>query len=485
MESSSIRALFHPGSRLEVTITLSLAVTLGIFVASGSLPAFIVLTAGIAFLALTFYCIQSPRIWLYGVAATALVIPPFYPSTIGGNIPIYVSNLLFLISGMMLLVRFEEFSLPSNSLSRAAFYFLMSLAISLPFAYWFSGPDQATQSFLRFLLILQPFLTYLLVRGFFILKNENQLAKFFTFLLWLGALSALYGIIDFYYPLPVPHPFADQFIYLKGERIRRAQGVFYEASSFGNLCAFFLSFSLFLLYSLRRRFSTIGQACILVSTGIFTIALFLSYSRGCWLNVLVTGGVFILLQRKIRFNAVILLILLTGGFLFLFYRLSPELIFNFFDRRLGALMEFWSDPNLASSGRWENWTTLITYFSDHPWLLLFGIGYKTIPFTNLFGKEIIADNGYLSSLFETGILGMVAFLYLNRVILRLLHKCRLRSSTNCSLYASFLLAFWCGEMVQMVTGDIFTYWRNMIVFLAMMAGLFQLCEPLDSLPQRS
>ena len=37
----------------------------------------------------------------------------------------------------------------------------------------------------------------------------------------------------------------------------------------------------------------------------------------------------------------------------------------------------------------------------------------------------------------------------------------------------------------MLTGDIFTYWRNMIVFLAMMAGVFQLSEPPDSLPQRS
>ena len=441
MELSPTSTLFHPSSGPEVTITVSLAVTLGIVIALGSLPAFLVLAVCIAFLAFTSYCIQSSRIWLYGVAATAVVIPPFYPSAIGGNIPIYVSNLLFLISGVMLLVRFEEFRLPFDSLSRAAFCFLMSLVISLPFAYWFSGPNQAAQSSMRFVLLLQPFLTYVWVRGFFILKDENQLAKFFNFLLWLGALSALYGIIDFYYPLPLPHPFADQFIYLKGERIRRAQGVFYEASSFGNLCAFFLSFSLFLLYSLRKRFSAMGQVLIFVSTGIFTIALFLSYSRGCWLNVLVTVAVFILLQRKIRLSAVILLILLNGGLLFLFYWLSPELILNFFDRRLGALAEFWSDPNFATSGRWENWTTLITYFADHPWLLLFGIGYKTIPFTNLFGKEIIADNGYLSSLFETGILGMVAFLYLNRVILKLLHHGSLRSSTNCSLYASFLLAF--------------------------------------------
>ena len=38
-----------------------------------------------------------------------------------------------------------------------------------------------------------------------------------------------------------------------------------------------------------------------------------------------------------------------------------------------------------------------------------------------------------------------------------------------SVFAAFLFAFWCGEMVQMVTGDLFTYWRNMVVFFAVLA----------------
>jgi hypothetical protein len=32
-----------------------------------------------------------------------------------------------------------------------------------------------------------------------------------------------------------------------------------------------------------------------------------------------------------------------------------------------------------------------------------------------------------------------------------------------------MFAFWCGEMVQMMTGDLFTYWRNMVVFFAALA----------------
>jgi len=60
----------------------------------------------------------------------------------------------------------------------------------------------------------------------------------------VGVVAAIYGIVDFYFPLPIPHPFADQYIYLDGRMIRRAQGMLYEASSFGNLSAFFLSLTL-------------------------------------------------------------------------------------------------------------------------------------------------------------------------------------------------------------------------------------------------
>ena len=45
---------------------------------------------------------------------------------------------------------------------------------------------------------------------------------------------------------------------------------------------------------------------------------------------------------------------------------------------------------------------------------------------------------------------------------------RQRNSVR-AIGAAFMFAFWCGEMVQMVTGDLFTYWRNMVVFFAALA----------------
>ena len=60
------------------------------------------------------------------------------------------------------------------------------------------------------------------------------------FLFATGVAAALFGCADFYFHFPAPEGFGQQFIWLDEGVFRRAQGLFYEASTFGNLCAFFL-----------------------------------------------------------------------------------------------------------------------------------------------------------------------------------------------------------------------------------------------------
>ena len=114
---------------------------------------------------------------------------------------------------------------------------------------------------------------------------------------------------------------------------------------------------------------------------------------------------------------------------------------------------------------------LLGFFADHPWFLLFGIGYKTLPHTNLFGTTLIPDNGFLSLAFETGILGLVAFLILSITVLRSLHRTSQQQNSTIRTYSAFLFAFWCGQMVQMLTGDIFTYWRNLVIYFLFMGAV--------------
>ena len=293
----------------------------------------------------------------------------------------------------------------------------------------------------------------------------------------MGALGAIYGIIDFYAPFQFSHPFADQYIYLQGLMIRRAQGLFYEASSFGNICAFFLSLSLFHLYGIRKAAPLLELAILLLLVGVFCTGLFLAYSRASWLNVFVTAGVFLYFQKELRFRRVTSLLALLATLVFLLYQVSPRIVANFFEWRLGNLLEFWSDPSFATSGRWETWERLFAFFADHPWLLVFGIGYKSLPNTNLFGVSVIADNGFLSTVFETGIIGLIAFLNLNWVIFRSLRQTSQHQNSTVRRYAAFLFAFWCGQMIQMTTGDLSTYWRNLIIYLAVISFVQRLARP--------
>ncbi|PYV40799.1 MAG: hypothetical protein DMG06_19140 [Acidobacteria bacterium] len=426
----------------------------------------------IGLLALGVVLEKSAQSFLYLFCLTVLVVPPFYPVALGGALPVYASNVLFLILALVLFVRQEIQRLKWDSIGEAGLLFLMAIAVSLPLAYWFSGPWLGLQSSLRFLLILQPFFIYVWIHHTNFLREEAHLSAFVHVLLAVGALAATYGIIDFYFPIPFPHPFAEQFTYLQGEKIRRAQGIFYEASSFGNLCAFFLSLSLIKLFFLAKGVSMVRQTWLYLIIGIFSTALFLSYSRGSWLNVLVTATVFLMFQQK-RLRFATQGILLIGSFVFLLYLVSPEIVLNFFRWRLGNLSELWHDPNFASSGRWETWLKLFGFFAGHPWLLLFGIGYKTLPHTNLFGTPLIADNGFLSLAFETGIFGLFAFVGLNIAIFRSLHQTSRQQNSTVRTYSAFLFAFWCGQIVQTLTGDIFTYWRNLIIYFLFMGAVLK------------
>jgi len=417
-------------------------------------------------------CTLSPaclRTWPYLFVSAALLVPPLYPSILGGETPVYVANLLFLAGCLTVLARGADLRIGEDSVGRAAAGFIFATALSIPFGFWLSGTSAGLGSCLRFILLLHPFLIYLWLRSFRPVYRDELLIPAGKFLLGLGVVAAVYGIIDFYVPIPIPHPFAAQYIYLDGRVIRRAQGMLYEASSFGNLSAFFLSLTLVILLSWWQKLSTVSKATLYAMAGIFTAALFLSYSRGSWANVLVTMTVFLILRRKLQLRLAAASLLVVPAFVYLVYQISPLVVLNFFNWRMGTLLEFWSDPNLATSGRWESWWRLISFFADHPWYLIFGIGYKTLPHTDLFGRSLIADNGFLSLTFEAGIIGLAAFLWLNQTVFSATYRASQQQDSVRAIGAAFMFAFWCGEMIQMITGDLFTFWRNMVVFFATLA----------------
>ena len=119
----------------------------------------------------------------------------------------------------------------------------------------------------------------------------------------------------------------------------------------------------------------------------------------------------------------------------------------------------------ALSGRLESWRVLTRFLAEHPWRLLLGAGYKTLPYSEVAGRPVVADNMYLSILVETGWLGLVALLLLNVAILRSAWRSR------DSMLGATMLAFWCGQTVQMLSGDLLTYWRVLPVYFFVLAAM--------------
>ncbi len=158
---------------------------------------------------------------------------------------------------------------------------------------------------------------------------------------------------------------------------------------------------------------------------VFSTALIFSSSRASVVTVAIAGCAFVCIRgwKTMRVLIPICVLSATAG-VAVRYAL-PAFSANYWSR-IGASMRYlWTSPNGVLSGRITHWKVLVDFLAKHPWHLLFGIGYKTLPYTNLTGASVVADNTYLSLLVETGIAGLIVFAFLNAAILRTAYRVRL------------------------------------------------------------
>jgi O-antigen ligase len=145
----------------------------------------------------------------------------------------------------------------------------------------------------------------------------------------------------------------------------------------------------------------------------------------------------------------------------------PEFASGYWQRIVANLDDVAGSPDRVLSGRLETWRTLAGFIIDHPWQTMVGIGYKTLPNTEYLGQPLIADNMYLSTLVETGIGGLLALLALNAAILRVSWK----ALKTGSFWGKWMFCFWLGEMFQMFSADILTYWRVLPIYFWVLAQI--------------
>ncbi len=286
----------------------------------------------------------------------------------------------------------------------------------------------------------------------------------FMYLVALG--SAAFACLDFYFQFPAPAGFGAQYVWLDSGIYRRAQGLFYEASTLGNFCAFFLVMT---AVALARR---VGNRLILLIGGaIFAAALIFSYSRSSVVNVGVALVTLFILERS-RF-ALRRLFLLIGGALAaglaIVYQVFPAYAEIYWNRLWYSTANFLSSTERVLNGRAEAWQTLAQFLINHPWHAIAGVGYKTLPYSDFVGQPVVADNMYLSLLVETGLFGLATLLVLNFAILRAGYFAARSSDPEKSFYGTWIFCFWTAEMVQMLSADVLTFWRVMPVYLWVLA----------------
>jgi hypothetical protein len=344
-----------------------------------------------------------------------------------------------------------------------------AIAASVAMAAIYSGLPVAAASMARVLLFGISVYVFFFVQG----SPVSFPAVSFSIvrlLFWAAVGSAVFACLDFYFQFPAPGGYGRQFIWLESGVFRRAQGIFYEASTLGNLCAFFLEMIAVSIFRPRSE-RPVSMAAMLVGGVALASALVLSYSRASLVNLAVALGVLLWLNRKrvrlARFLTAALLLsaaaaaILTG--------LLPIFARAYWLRVVNSFSYLFESPDAILSGRIHSWTMLLQFLLAHPWHAILGIGYKTLPYSDFIGQTAIADNTYVSMLVETGIVGLAALVVWNVAVIRASHRAARSDDPRRSFCGTWMLCFWAGQSVQMLSADLLTYWRVLPVYLCVLA----------------
>jgi O-antigen ligase len=409
------------------------------------------------------WTIQTPSRWIGLFLFSALLLPPVdLPFGNSGPHP----AILFAVVGVFVgLLRMREWRAQWDRLSASMGMFFAVMLSTVPFAALYSGSAVALGSLARVILFcISLYVFFFVAHGPFRL-GQAQVWKGLRLLLWAAAVSAAFACFDFYFQLPAPAGFGPQFIWLDSGVYRRAQGFFYEASTLGNFCVFFLVMILVALFR-RREVRTATRFELLACGTLLSTALVLSYSRASLINLAVAFLILLILEKpKVNFRVLARAVIAAAaaGSAALYF-LFPAFAQTYWTRLVGSLEYFYTSPNGVLSGRIQSWERLAGFLIDRPWIAVFGIGYKTLPYSEYIGQGTVADNMYLSLLFETGIIGLAAFTLLNVRILKFSLAAARSSSSQASFLGTWFFCFWIGELVQMLSGDLLTYWRVLPVY---------------------
>ena len=448
------------------------AASLGVYAAAIALvpgvAAKAILCAPLLLAPLLWWLFSGSHRWLVLFFAAAWLLPPL-PIAFGNSGP-HVAVLPAAVGLWIGILRLSEWRLDTGAPSLAMLAMFSVLLASVALAGFYSGVDIATGSLARVLLFGIAGYVFFYLRSGPSPLTRRASQHLVRILFGIAVASALFACLDFYFQFPAPAGYGAQFVWLDTGVFRRAQGFFYEASTLGNFCAFFLDLVLVALFY-RRRVRILPVWALLAGAAVLASALILSYSRASLLNVGISVLVLVWLNRgRIRHGrwiAGMVAFGAAGGAVIGW--LLPGFV-RLYWLRISASFQFLFDaPDAILSGRLRSWEVLQEFLLQHPWHALLGIGYKTLPYSDFIGGTAVADNTYLSMLVETGVLGLATLLILHVTILRGAHRAARSADPTRGLLGVWMLCFWCGQIVQMLSGDLLTYWRVLPVYFCVFA----------------
>jgi O-antigen ligase len=364
----------------------------------------------------------------------------------------------------------RKWRVPLNWTTGAATAMLLAMLFSVICALLYSGPRIAAGSFARVVLFGISLYTLFYFAYGPATDEPDEPLRWVRWLYGLGVASALIACVDFYYQLPPPAGFGEQFVWLPMGVYRRAQGMFYEAGVLGNLCSFFLV--MMALAWLRPAVTrpVISRKMLAAGGLVFSAALAFSFSRASLLNALAgLAAVLVICRGQLPFRRVapVAVIALAGG-LALTYTLFPAFVESYVMRLIYSGLDLTAKPDNVLGGRLETWGTILAALGQNGTKLLFGVGFKTLPYGGLTGEPLIADNMYLSMLAETGVVGLGAMLAFQAAILASAYRAARSRDGTASFLGACFFCFWIGQLLQMLSVDALTYWRVLPLYFAVL-----------------
>ena len=421
--------------------------------------------APLVLLPLAWWSLAEPGRWFAGFCVASLLLPPL-PFAVGNSAP-HVAVLFGVLGLWCGLARLSDWRIRADGLTLAVPLFPAALLISIPFATVYSGAGVAAGSLVRVGLLGVAMFTF-----FYFAHGPGARASAAG---WIGVkrfyfaavASALFACIDFYYQFPPLAAFGEQFVWLETGIYRRAQGVFYDAGMLGNVCVFFLVMVVLAWLRPEVGRNIASRKVLLAGGAVLSAALLFSFSRSSMLNLAVALiAVFFLNRSRARLLdligltvASVLSIIAIGFFL------APGFARHYAVRAWYTLNEF----EVMLGGRLETWQAILDFLAANPWHAVFGVGFKTLPYSAFVGENLIPDNMYLSTLVETGLVGLAAMMLLNGAILAAAYRAARQDNPEGSFCGAWIFCFWCGQLFQMASVDVLTYWRVLPIYFFVLA----------------